>query len=121
MDVADLLENNARWQGGELLCQQKRTWQWPAVSWRQCQGDPDALDDMLAPDFVSHNKLLRGQEPGRENFKRAVSAYRVAVSNPSIHFEDQGSRGRQGGDPLAYNGHPRSGESHRELPLLAGR
>jgi predicted ester cyclase len=55
----------------------------------QVRGDLDALDDMLAPDFVSHNKLLRGQEPGRENFKRAVSAYRAAVSNPSIHFEDQ--------------------------------
>jgi predicted ester cyclase len=55
----------------------------------QVSGDLDALDDMLAPDSVSHNKLLRGQEPGRENFKRAVSAYHAAVSNPSIHFEDQ--------------------------------
>jgi predicted ester cyclase len=55
----------------------------------QVMGDLDALDDMLAPDFVSHNKLLRGQEPGRENFKRAVSAYHEAVSNHSIHFEDQ--------------------------------
>ena len=55
----------------------------------QVMGDLDALDDMLAPDFVSHNKLLRGQEPGRENFKRAVSAYHAAVSNHSTHFEDQ--------------------------------
>jgi predicted ester cyclase len=55
----------------------------------QVRGDLDALDDMLAPDFVSHNKLLRGQEPGRENFKRAVSAYHAAVSNPNTHFEDQ--------------------------------
>ena len=55
----------------------------------QVRGDLDALDDMLAPDFINHNKLLRGQEPGPENFKRAVSAYHAAVSNPSIHFEDQ--------------------------------
>ena len=82
------------------------------------QGDLDALDDMLAPDFVSHNKLLRGQEPGRENFKRAVSAYRAAVSNPSIHFEDQVA----GGDKVVtrpYNGHPRSGEP-MGVALLAG-
>jgi hypothetical protein len=32
MDVADPLEKNASWQGGELLCQQRRTKPWYAAS-----------------------------------------------------------------------------------------
>jgi ketosteroid isomerase-like protein len=30
------------------------------------EGDLDALDEMLTPDFVSHTKLVAGQPPGRE-------------------------------------------------------
>ena len=109
MDVADLLENNARWQGENFYASRREHGNGPPFHGGTSQGDLDALDDMLAPDFVSHNKLLRGQEPGRENFKRAVSAYRAAVSNPSIHFEDQVA----GGDKVVTrlrHGHPRSGE-----------
>ena len=30
------------------------------------KGDLDAMDAVMAPDYVSHTKVLPGQEPGRE-------------------------------------------------------
>jgi hypothetical protein len=30
--------------------------------------DLAAVDEMLAPDFVNHNKLVPGQEPDREDY-----------------------------------------------------
>ncbi len=56
-------------------------------------GDLDALDELLAPDFVNHNRLLPGQEPGREGYKRAVSAYHAAFSNRRFLVEDQVAAG----------------------------
>ncbi len=53
------------------------------------KGDIDALDEMLAPDFVSHSKLLPGQESGREGVKWATARLSAAVSNASVLFEDQ--------------------------------
>jgi ketosteroid isomerase-like protein len=53
------------------------------------KGDLDALDAMLAPDFVNHNKLVPGQEPDRENFKRAVSVYHGALGERHLIIEDQ--------------------------------
>ena len=52
-------------------------------------GDLDAVDEMLAPNFVNHNKLLSGQEPDRESYKRAISAYLAAFSETHIIIEDQ--------------------------------
>ena len=57
------------------------------------KGDLDALDEMLAPDFISHNKRLPGQEPGREGVKWAIGQLSAAVSNSSVHFEDQVATG----------------------------
>jgi ketosteroid isomerase-like protein len=53
------------------------------------EGDLDALDEMLAPDFVTHTKLVPGQPPGRKGEKWAISQLNAALSNRSIHFEDQ--------------------------------
>jgi serine phosphatase RsbU (regulator of sigma subunit)/predicted ester cyclase len=55
------------------------------------RGDLDAVDEMLAPDFVNHNKLLSGQEPDREAYKRAISAYQAALSlgEGGLIIEDQ--------------------------------
>src|SRR5918998_5815730 len=53
------------------------------------KGDLDALDEMLAPDFVGHSKLLPGQQPGREGLKWATAKLSAAVPNASVHFEDQ--------------------------------
>jgi serine phosphatase RsbU (regulator of sigma subunit)/predicted ester cyclase len=57
------------------------------------KGDLDALDEMLAPDFISHNKRLPGQEPGREGVKWASARLSTAVSNSSVRFEDQVATG----------------------------
>jgi predicted ester cyclase len=48
---------------------------------------------MLAPDFVSHTKLVAGQQPGREGEKWAIAQLTAALSNRSIHFEDQVAAG----------------------------
>jgi predicted ester cyclase len=53
------------------------------------EGDWDALDEMLAPDFVSHTKLVAGQPPGREGEKWAISQLTAALSNRSVLVEDQ--------------------------------
>ena len=55
--------------------------------------DLDAVDEMLAPDFVNHNKLLSGQEPDRESYKRAISVYHAALSESHIIIEDQVATG----------------------------
>ncbi len=57
------------------------------------KGNLDEIDEMLAPDFVSHNKLLPGQEPGREGVKRATAQLSATVSNASVLFEDQVAAG----------------------------
>jgi ketosteroid isomerase-like protein len=55
----------------------------------QVKGDLDAMDEMMAPDFAGHTKLLPDQEPDREGKKWAYAQFSAATSNPSIHFEDQ--------------------------------
>ena len=53
------------------------------------KADLDALDKLLAPDFVSHLKLLPGQQPGREGYKQAVAELNATGSNTRFHIEDQ--------------------------------
>jgi serine phosphatase RsbU (regulator of sigma subunit)/predicted ester cyclase len=53
------------------------------------KGDLDAMDEMMAPDFVNHTKLLPGEVPGREGAKRAIAQYTAAFSNSSVLVEDQ--------------------------------
>src|SRR5215207_9498773 len=55
----------------------------------QVKGDLEAMDEMMTPDFVGHTKLLPDQQPDREGKKWAYAQFSAAVSNPSIHFEDQ--------------------------------
>jgi ketosteroid isomerase-like protein len=52
-----------------------------------------ALDEMLTPDYVTHTKLVPGQPPGREGEKWAVAQLSAALSNRSVHFEDQVAAG----------------------------
>jgi serine phosphatase RsbU (regulator of sigma subunit)/predicted ester cyclase len=56
---------------------------------RVAKRDLDAVDRMLAPDFVNHNRLLPGQESGRGGYLRAVSAYHAALSPGRLIIEDQ--------------------------------
>ena len=53
------------------------------------KGDLEAMDEMMAPDFVGHTKLLPDQQPDREGQKWAYAHFSAAVSNLSILFEDQ--------------------------------
>ena len=51
--------------------------------------DLDAVDEMLAPDFVNHNKLVPGQETDREDYMRGISAFHAALSPGHLIIEDQ--------------------------------
>ena len=53
------------------------------------KGDLDAVDEMMAPDFVGHTKLFPGQGSGREGVKWATARLSAAISNVSIFFGDQ--------------------------------
>src|SRR5215218_7475879 len=53
------------------------------------KGDLDAMDEMMAPDFVNRTSLLSVQEPDREGVKWATAQFSAAVSNASVHSEDQ--------------------------------
>src|SRR5215213_4442477 len=53
------------------------------------KADLNTLDELLAPDFVSHYKRLPGQQPDREGFKRVLSELRATRSHVSYLIEDQ--------------------------------
>ena len=57
------------------------------------KGDLEAVDEMMAPDFVSRTSLLYVQEPDREGVKWVTAQLAAAVSNASVHFEDQVAQG----------------------------
>ena len=90
-----------------------------ALARRFCEarvkGDLDTVDEMMAPDFVSHTKLLPGQEPGREGEKRAIAEYSAAVSNASVLVEDQVAAG----DKVVTRLTVRATHDRRELMGLA--
>jgi serine phosphatase RsbU (regulator of sigma subunit)/ketosteroid isomerase-like protein len=52
-------------------------------------GDVDALEAILPPDFISHTKLLPEEEPGRESVIWAAAQVAGAISNASVVVEDQ--------------------------------
>ena len=58
------------------------------------KGDLDALEQMMAPDFVDHT-LAPGQQPDREAYKRSVAEYFAAFSNVRILVEDQVAGGEK--------------------------
>jgi ketosteroid isomerase-like protein len=57
------------------------------------KGDVDAVDEMLAPNFVSHARLLPDQAPDREGAKWAVAQLAAAFSKASVLVEDQVAQG----------------------------
>jgi predicted ester cyclase len=58
-------------------------------------GDVDAVEKMLAPNFVNHTKVLPNEVPGREGFIQAIAQYNAAFSNSSIIVEDQVAAGEK--------------------------
>ena len=62
----------------------------------RAKADLDAIDEILAPDFVVHTKLLPGQRSNlsdREAYKRSVAEYFAAFSNVRFLIEDQIAEG----------------------------
>jgi predicted ester cyclase len=55
--------------------------------------DLDAVDEMVAPDFVSHTKMVPGQQPGREGLKQVITKLSGAVSNRRFLVEEQVAEG----------------------------
>jgi ketosteroid isomerase-like protein len=51
--------------------------------------DLEALDKMLAPDFVSHTRVLPGHQPDREGYKRTIAEYAATFSNRRFIVEEQ--------------------------------
>ena len=58
----------------------------------QANADPDALEELLVPDFVDHD-LQPDQEPGREGFIRAVAEEPDIFSNLRVNILDQVAEG----------------------------
>jgi ketosteroid isomerase-like protein len=58
----------------------------------QSKGDLEALDELLAPDFVDHG-LLPGHDPGREGFMRGVAEAHAVLSFIRTTIEYQGTDG----------------------------
>jgi predicted ester cyclase len=56
---------------------------------RVVKRDLNAVDEMLAPDFINHNKLVPGQEPDREDYLRGIAAFHAALSPGRLIIEDQ--------------------------------
>ena len=52
------------------------------------QGDLDAVDEMLAPDFVDHS-LLPGQDSSREGYKESGAEFYAAFAIADFAIEDQ--------------------------------
>src|ERR687897_2466765 len=53
------------------------------------KGDRSAVDEMLAPDFVSHTPHLSGPTPDREGVKWVTAQFSAALSNVRFVIEDQ--------------------------------
>jgi serine phosphatase RsbU (regulator of sigma subunit)/predicted ester cyclase len=56
---------------------------------RVVKRDLDAVNEMLAPDFVNHNRLIPGQEPDRDDYLRGIAAFHAALSPGRLIIQDQ--------------------------------
>jgi predicted ester cyclase len=78
------------------------------------QGDLDAMEQMMAPDFVDHT-LAPGQESDREGYKRQVAGYAAAFSDLTYTIEDQVA----GGDKIVTRFIVRGTHDRREFMGVA--
>jgi serine phosphatase RsbU (regulator of sigma subunit)/predicted ester cyclase len=58
----------------------------------RANADLNAIEEMMAPDFISHG-LLPGQQPGREGLKRSIAEISATFSNRRRFIEDQVAEG----------------------------
>ena len=57
------------------------------------KADIDALDEMIAPEYVSHSRLVPDQQPGRAGYKQAIAQLLASASNTRFLLEDQVAEG----------------------------
>jgi serine phosphatase RsbU (regulator of sigma subunit) len=92
MDVADPLGNRGLPTGGTSVSVEENMALARRFLEARGKGDLDALDEMVAPDFVDHT-LAPNQEPNLEGYKRQVAEYSAAFSNVRFLIEDQVAAG----------------------------
>ena len=71
------------------------------------KGDLNAIEEMMAPDFISHG-LRPGQQPDREGYKRQVAEFVTAFSGVRFVIEDQVAVGDKVVSRISGRGTPRS-------------
>jgi ketosteroid isomerase-like protein len=89
MDVANPLEKRRLARGGTSVSVEENMALARHFMEARVKGNLEAVDEMMAPDYVNHTSLLSIQEPDREGVKWATAQLSAAISNASIHFEDQ--------------------------------
>jgi predicted ester cyclase len=92
MDVADPSEKNAGWQGGTSVSVEENMALARRFFEARVKTDLDALDKMLAPDFVSHT-AAPGQQLDRESYMRHAAESVSAFSDVRFVIEDQVAAG----------------------------
>jgi predicted ester cyclase len=94
--VANPLEKNAGWPAEEEAAVPSEAEENKVIVRRfleaTARGDLDAMDKMIAPDFVDRS-LMPGQEPDREGFKRSVAELDAPFTNQRVTIEDQIAEG----------------------------
>src|SRR5918995_619640 len=94
MNGVDESENNAGWQGEtSMSAEQNKILVRRFFEAHEGKANLDALDQMLAPDFVSHIRRLPGQEPDREGYKWAIAQYSATFSDRRFLVEEQVAEG----------------------------
>src|ERR687894_2191654 len=95
MNGVDELEKiNAGWQGGtSMSAELNKALVRRFLEAHEGKADLEALDQMLAPDFVSHVRRLPGQQPDREGYKWAIAQYSAAFSDRRFLVEEQVAEG----------------------------
>src|SRR5215218_1742973 len=81
---------SASWRGGGCVSTQQNMALVRRFFQARAEADLDAMDQMMAPGFISHPLF---EEPDREGYKRQVAGYVAAFSNVSILIEDQVAAG----------------------------
>ena len=89
------------------------------------RADLNAIEEMMAPDFISHGLLFPTKQPDREGYKRQVAEFVTAFSGVRFSHRGPGSRRRQGGEPHQRPRYPRSQgayghRAHRQGDSLHG-
>ena len=55
----------------------------------RAKADLNAIEELMAPDFISHSSVIPGQQSGREGLKRAIVEVSAAFSDRRFVIEDQ--------------------------------